>query len=79
MKSKEYTARTVNTYEEYECIDWYAFRKTDIERFLSWMAKFCRHIDNEDKQLTDEENLEFFKQKLKAQFGFELEEEKNEE
>lgn len=39
-------------------------------RLLSWLGKFCRHIDNGDKWLTDEENLAFFKEKMKQQFGW---------
>ena len=40
------------------------------KRMLSWLSKFCRHIDNGDKWLTDEENLEFFREKMKQQFGW---------
>ena len=39
-------------------------------RLLSWLGKFCRHIDNGDKWLTDEENIAFFKEKMKQQFGW---------
>ena len=39
-------------------------------RLLSWLGKFCRHIDNGDAWLTDEENLAFFKEKMKQQFGW---------
>ena len=38
-------------------------------RLLSWLGKFCRHIDNGDSWLTDEENIAFFKEKMKQQFG----------
>ena len=37
---------------------------------LSWLGKFCRHIDNGDAWLTDEENIAFFKEKMKQQFGW---------
>lgn len=33
-------------------------------RLLSWLGKFCRHIDNGDAWLTDEENIAFFKEKM---------------
>ena len=39
-------------------------------RLLSWLGKFCRHIDNGDEWLTDEENLAFFKEKMKQQYGW---------
>lgn len=39
-------------------------------RLLSWLGKFCRHIDNGDAWLTDEENIAFFKKKMKQQFGW---------
>lgn len=38
--------------------------------FLCWLARFCRHIDNGDRWLTDEENFEFFKEKMKQQHGW---------
>ena len=40
------------------------------ENIVSWLGKFCSHIDNRDKWLTDEENLAFFKEKMKQQFGW---------
>ena len=45
-------------------------QKEERKRVLSWLSKFCRHIDNGDKWLTDEENLEFFREKMKQQFGW---------
>ena len=45
-------------------------QKEEHKRLLSWLSKFCRHIDNGDKWLTDEENLAFFKGKMKQQFGW---------
>ena len=44
--------------------------KEERKWMLSWLSKFCRHIDNGDKWLTDEENLEFFREKMKQQFGW---------
>ena len=34
-------------------------------RLLFWLGKFCRHIDNGDAWLIDEENIAFFKEKMK--------------
>lgn len=45
-------------------------QKEERKRMLSWLSKFCRHIDNGDKWLTDEENIEFFREKMKQQFGW---------
>lgn len=45
-------------------------QQEERKRMLSWLSKFCRHIDNGDKWLTDEENLEFFREKMKQQFGW---------
>ena len=43
-----------------------------IHNFFSWMAKYCQHIDNIDNPLTDENNLEFFRRKIKEQFNFDI-------
>ena len=45
-------------------------QQEEHKRMLSLLSKFCRHIDNGDKWLTDEENLEFFREKMKQQFGW---------
>lgn len=45
-------------------------QEEEHKRLLSWLSKFCRHIDNGDKWLTDEENLDFFRKKMKQQFGW---------
>ena len=45
-------------------------QEEEHKRLLSWLSKFCRHIDNGDKWLTDEENLAFFKEKMKQQFDW---------
>lgn len=42
-------------------------------RMLNWLGKFCRHIDNGDKWLPDEENIAFFREKMKRQFGWDVE------
>lgn len=40
------------------------------DRIISWLGKFCRHIDNFDISLNDYENTEFFKEKMYQQFGW---------
>lgn len=45
-------------------------QEEERKRLLSWFGKFCRHIDNGDKWLTDEENIAFFREKMKQQFGW---------
>ena len=45
-------------------------QREERKRMVSWLGKFCRHIDNGDKWLTDEENIAFFKEKMKQQFGW---------
>lgn len=45
-------------------------QEEEHRRLLSWLGKFCRHIDNGDAWLTDEENIAFFKEKMKQQFGW---------
>ena len=45
-------------------------QQEEHKRMISWLSKFCRHIDNGDKWLTDEENLKFFREKMKQQFGW---------
>lgn len=44
----------------------------DREQLVSWLSKFCRHIDMGDKLYTDEEALKFFKEKMNHQFGWEF-------
>lgn len=44
----------------------------DHEHLVSWLSKFCRHIDMGDKPYTDEEALKFFKEKMNTQFGWEF-------
>ena len=45
-------------------------QKAERKRMISWLGKFCRHIDNGDKWLSDEENIAFFREKMKQQFGW---------
>ena len=53
-------------------------QKEERKRMLLWLSRFCRHIDNGDKWLTDEENLAFFREKMKLQFGWDFEDEEQE-
>lgn len=39
-------------------------------QIVQWLARFCRHINNGDMWLTDADNLEFFKKKMRQQFGW---------
>ena len=41
---------------------------------VHWMTKFCRHIDMGDKPYTDAEAYEFWKKKMRQQFGWEVDE-----
>ena len=69
LKEQEYKDRMFHALED----DWKAMLKERDEehrRLLSWLGKFCRHIDNGDAWLTDEENIAFFKKKMKQQFGW---------
>lgn len=69
LKEQEYKDRMFHALED----DWKAMLKEQDEehrRLLSWLGKFCRHIDNGDAWLTDEENIAFFKKKMKQQFGW---------
>lgn len=53
-----------------DAIDMLKEQDEEHRRLLSWLGKFCRHIDNGDAWLTDEENIAFFKEKMKQQFGW---------
>lgn len=45
-------------------------QEEERRRMISWLGKFCRHIDNGDKWLSDKENIAFFREKMKQQFGW---------
>ena len=49
-----------------------AFKQEDLRSFFLWLAKFWRHIDNVDKSLTDDENFEFLRKKIKDQFDIDI-------
>lgn len=51
----------------------YFGRNNEHLELALWISKFCRHIDNDGKRLTDSENLKFFKEKLHEQFGWTFE------
>lgn len=40
-----------------------------IDDFVTWLGKFCRHIDMGDRSYSDDEAIAFFKKKLNDQFG----------
>ena len=45
-------------------------QEEERRRMISWLGKFCRHIDNGDRWLSDKENIAFFREKMKQQFGW---------
>ena len=45
-------------------------QEEERKRMISWLGKFCRHIDNGDKWLSDKENIAFFRKKMEQQFGW---------
>ncbi len=49
-------------------------REQDEERtrIVSWLGKFCAHVDQRFQPLPDEQNIEFFREKMKQQFGWEV-------
>lgn len=72
LQEQEYKVRMYHALEE----DWKRLKamlkeqEEERKRMLFWLGKFCRHIDNGDKWLTDEENIAFFREKMKQQFGW---------
>lgn len=48
-------------------------QEEERKRMLTWLAKFCQHIENLGKPLPDAENLAFFKEKMRRQFGWNME------
>lgn len=42
------------------------------KRLVNWLGKFCSHVDQHFQPLPDEQNIEFFRQKMKQQFGWEV-------
>ena len=53
-----------------DVIDLLKEKQEERKRMIYWLGKFCRHIDNGDKWLSDKENIEFFREKMKQQFGW---------
>lgn len=48
-------------------------QKEERERIVTWLGKFCAHVDQQyQPRFTDEANIEFFRQKMKQQFGWEV-------
>lgn len=42
------------------------------KRLISWMGKFCAHVDTDFQPMPDEENTRFFCEKMRTQFGWEV-------
>lgn len=42
------------------------------KRLISWMGKFCAHVDTDFQPMQDEENTRFFCEKMRTQFGWEV-------
>ena len=48
-------------------------QEEEREHIVSWLGKFCAHVDQQyQPRFTDEANIEFFRQKMKQQFGWEV-------
>ena len=47
-------------------------QEAERERMVTWLGKFCRHIDNGDAWLPDDENIALFRKKMKQQFGWQV-------
>lgn len=42
------------------------------KRLISWMGKFCAHVDQQFQPMQDAENTRFFREKMRTQFGWEV-------
>ena len=49
-------------------------QKEEQKRIVSWLGKFCSHVDQHFHPLPDEQNIEFFRQKMKQLFGWDVSE-----
>ena len=48
-------------------------QEEERKRIVIWLGKFCAHADQQyQPRFTDEANIEFFRQKMKQQFGWEV-------
>lgn len=47
-------------------------QKKEQKRIVSWLGKFCSHVDQHFQPLPDEQNIEFFRQKMKQLFGWDV-------
>lgn len=47
-------------------------QEEEQKRIVNWLGKFCSHVDQHFQPLPDEQNIEYFRQKMKQQFGWEV-------
>ena len=47
-------------------------QEKEMERFINWLGRFCAHVDQQFQPLPDEQNIKFFREKIKQQFGWEV-------
>lgn len=48
-------------------------QEEERERLVRWLGKFCAHADQQyQPRFTDEANIEFFRQKMREQFGWKV-------
>ena len=47
-------------------------QEKERERFINWLGRFCAHVDQQFQPLPDEQNIKFFREKMKQQFGWEV-------
>ena len=48
-------------------------QEEERKRIVIWLGKFCAHADQQyQPRFTDEANIEFFRQKMKQQFGWDV-------
>lgn len=48
-------------------------QEEEQKHIVIWLGKFCAHADRQFQPcFTDEQNIEFFRQKMKQQFGWEV-------
>ncbi len=48
-------------------------QEKERENIVTWIGKFCAHVDQQyQPAFTDEGNTEFFRRKMKEQFGWDV-------
>lgn len=55
-----------------DAIDLLREQEEEQKRLVNWLGKFCSHVDQHFQPLPDGQNIEFFRQKMKQQFGWEV-------